>query len=108
VPGVIHTPEPNRASDSTAKSALTLSNKDEVHDWLKDEVPDWVPVYPFAQQENIFLRRGAGSISFETENSDQHLSGAYTAKLNAAVGKCKLVILEATGLPELHRISNAL
>lgn len=49
----------------------------------KDEVPDWVPVYPFAEQENIFLRRGAGSLSFETGNSEQHVSGAYAAKLKA-------------------------
>jgi hypothetical protein len=47
------------------------------------EVPDWVPVYPFAEQENIFLRRGAGSLSFETTNSEQHVSGAYAAKLKA-------------------------
>lgn len=47
-------------------------------------IPDWVPVYPFAEQENILVRRGAGSLAFETENGEQHVSGAYAAKLQAA------------------------
>lgn len=50
----------------------------------EEEIPDWVPAYPFAEQENISLRRGAGSLSFETENSEQHVKGAYAAQLQAA------------------------
>ena len=59
-----------------AKQAPTSSNK--------EAIPDWVPVYPFAEQENILVRRGAGSLAFETENTDQHVRGAYAAKLQAA------------------------
>jgi hypothetical protein len=81
VPGVTHTPGQNSARDATAQLAPTSSRK--------DDVPDWVPVYPFADQENVFLRRGAGSISFETENGAQHVSEAYAAKLKAAGWKVR-------------------
>ena len=59
-----------------AKQAPTSSNE--------KAIPDWVPVYPFAEQENILVRRGGGSLAFETENAEQHVRGAYATKLQAA------------------------
>ena len=59
-----------------AKSGPTPSNK--------EAVPDWVPIYMFADRENIQLRGGAGSLSFETDSDATHVQADYAAKLQAA------------------------
>jgi hypothetical protein len=70
-------PSPKPESTPVREKPVPTSSDEEA-------IPEWVPTYTFAEQENKQLRRGAGSLSFETDNHPRLVQADYAAKLQAA------------------------